>query len=435
MSRKILFVAMQMSQHTVRWIRQIADQGWDLHLFPVNYLPVHHEMPGITVHQPWQTIRPRLFLKTLRSDPWRLLRSSTPPISLRPHGVLERAIYPLPILSPFAPYLNGIKRVRLGESEAVAPLAYGPHVLARLIRTLKPDLIHSLEFQHCGYNVLRAKELIGDGFPPWLATNWGSDIYYYRQFENHRRQISRLLGNVDYYSCECVRDIELAQELGLSGRVMPVMPNSGGLDLGVVGPMRQMHQPSRRRLIMVKGYQHFVGLALTALEAVERCAPILHDFNILVFSASPPVVKRVEELRVSLGLNISVLPHSGHDTMLRMFSRARIYLGISLSDAISTSMLEALAMGAFPIQTSTACCDEWIEDGESGFIVPPEAPEIIADRLRRAITDDALVDHAAEINWRTVRERLDQNILKGKAIAFYEEIFAGLNGSASATST
>lgn len=426
MNRKILFVAMQMSQHTVRWIRQIADQGWELHLFPVNYLTVHPEMPRLTVHQPWHLIRPRRFLKTALANPGRLLRPATRPASLQSSGVIEQAIYPVPILAAFAPYLNGAKRVRLGESDAQAPLAYGPHVLARLIRRLKPDLIHSLEFQHCGYNVLRAKELMGSGFPPWLATNWGSDIYYYRQFEDHRRQISRLLGKIDYYSCECVRDVELARGLGLTGQVMPVMPNTGGLNLSVVGPMRQTHVPSQRRLVMVKGYQHFVGRALTALEAVERCAPSLRDYRIVVFSASPQVVKRVEELRLSLDLDIAVLPHTDHDTMLRMFSRARVYLGVSLSDAISTSMLEAIAMGAFPIQTDTACCDEWIEDGRTGFIVPPEDAELIADRLRRAVMDDALVNQAAESNWLTVRDRLDQDVLGRKAVALYDDIFSGL---------
>jgi glycosyltransferase involved in cell wall biosynthesis len=89
-------------------------------------------------------------------------------------------------------------------------------------------------------------------------------------------------------------------------------------------------------------------------------------------------------------------------------------------------MLEAMATGAFPIQTNTSCCDEWIEDGKSGFAIPPDDVALIADRLHRALTDDALVDAAAELNWTTVRERLDQNILKKRAIAFYDEAFRKL---------
>jgi hypothetical protein len=308
----------------------------------------------------------------------------------------------------------------------MAPVLYGPHLLARLVRRLQPDLIHSMEFQHCGYNVLRAKEISGPGFPHWLATNWGSDIYHYRNLPGHQSQISRLLRSIDYYSCECKRDVGLALELGLSARVMPVMPNSGGFDLKRIGAMREVHTPSARRLIMVKGYQHFAGRALTALDAIERCASELRGFTIFVYSAATEVTKRVNELRSGLRMDIHKLPYFNHDKMLEMFSMARIYIGVSISDAISTSLLEAMAMGAFPIQTDTSCCDEWITDGRSGFIVPPGDADVIADRIRHAITNDTLVDQAAEINWKTVQDRLDQRLLRKQAIAFYDEIFADL---------
>ena len=426
--KKILFVAMQMSTHTVRWVNQVSDQGWDVHLFPCNYLPVHPELRNVTVHQPWFVVRPRLLLKEIVLNP-AILFGGFGKIEerLHPNGLPVRSIYPLPVISRMIPYLNGIRRVSLGESEATAPAAYGPGVLARLIRQLKPDLIHSLEFQHCGYNVLRAKEIIGKDLPTWLATNWGSDIFYYRQFEKHRSQISRLLRNADYYSCECERDVAMAKELGFSGTVMPVMPNTGGLDMALVSRLRDIHQPSRRRIIMVKGYQHFAGRALTALDAVEMCANDLKAFKIVVFSASPETLSRVEELRTFLGLDIVIFNHAPHEAMLRMFSRARIYLGVSVSDAISTSMLEAVALGAFPIQTNTSCCNEWIKDGQSGFEIPVDDVHVIADRLRKAALDDGLVDRAAAINWETVQQRLDQSVLKQKAIQFYNAIFEAGN--------
>jgi hypothetical protein len=423
MTRRILFVAMQNSPHAVGWINLIADQGWDLHLFPINHLPVLPEMRGVTVHQPWIRLRPRKMLRRLLEDPSGFFRvRSSPETGLPPKGLPVRSMLPLPVVAPLDRILNRALRVRLGESDAVAPALYGPHLLARLVRRLQPDLIHSMEFQHCGYNVLRAKEISGPGFPPWLATNWGSDIYYYRNFPEHRSQISRLLRSIDYYSCECKRDVGLALEMGLSAKVMPVMPNTGGFDLESVATLRQVQSPSTRRLIMVKGYQHFAGRALTALDAIERCAPELKGFQIILFSASTEVIERAEKLEIS-GMDIYILPYSNHAKMLRMFARSRVYLGVSISDAISTSMLEAMAMGAFPIQTDTSCCDEWITDGRSGFIVPPGDVDLIADRIRRAITNDTLVEQAAEINWKTVQERLDRSVLKQKAIKLYDTIF------------
>lgn len=429
MARRILFVAMQNSPHTARWINLIADQGWDLHLFPIHHMPVLPQIRGVTVHQPWFRLRPRMMLKTFLEDPAGFLRGRYDmETRLNPDTQPVRAILPLPIVPPLDRILVRTlsKPVRLGESDAMAPALYGPHLLARLVRRLRPNLIHSMEFQHCGYNVLRAKEISRGDFPSWLATNWGSDIYYYRNFPDHRRQISRLLRTIDYYSCECQRDVRLARELGLTGKVMPVMPNTGGFDLERVGTLRRVHAPSARRLIIVKGYQHFAGRALTALDALERCADVLKPYELVVFSSSEDVAARARRLNHDGVLNFWITDYLPHDQMLRLQGRARVYIGISISDAISTSMLEAMAMGAFPIQTNTSCCDEWIADGRSGFIVPPDDVDLIADRIRRAVTDDALVSQAAETNWATVQERLDQCLLRKQAVAFYDEIFADL---------
>lgn len=419
--KKILFVAMQMSTHTVRWIRQLSDAGYDIHLFPVNHIPAHPDLRGVTIHQPFPVVKPRQAIKQgVKNVVKRLLGRAVAPA---PAGACREAhAYRLPVLTRMLPYLNA-KRKLLGESDQTAPVIYGPRVLARVIRQLQPDLIHSLEFQHCGYLVLAARDIIGPAaFPKWLATNWGSDIYYYRQLEDHRRHLSRLLRSVDYYSCECERDVAMARELGLTAPVMPVMPNTGGFNVEVAARVRFAHQPSKRKLIMVKGYQHFAGRAMVALEAIERCAEQLKGYQVIVYSASPEIHGRVDELREWLKIDIRMLHHVSHEYMLRMFSRARVYLGVSASDAISTSLLESMAMGTFPIQTNTSCCTEWIQHGVTGFEIPQDNPHVIAECLKIALQNDQLVDDAATLNWTTVVQRLDENLLREKAKGYYRAI-------------
>jgi glycosyltransferase involved in cell wall biosynthesis len=107
---------------------------------------------------------------------------------------------------------------------------------------------------------------------------------------------------------------------------------------------------------------------------------------------------------------------------LRWYGRARLYIGLSISDAISTSLLEAMVMGTFPIQSCTACADEWIEDGKTGFIVHPEDTDIIELLIRRALLEDELVDQAAEQNLLVVKERLDQKLIRSQIATFYEQV-------------
>ena len=419
---------MQMSIHVGRWITSMDRRAWDLHLFPVNSREPMEGLSGVTIHRPFLRTQPRL-LQHIR-ERWSKAFGNG-----RLNGISQRrtsantvkAILPLPLVEEFERVLDRILRIRVGESKMMSPLFYGPHVLERVIRRLEPDLIHSMEFQHAGYRVLRAKELLGDRFPPWLATNWGSDIYYYQRFDGHRRQIKRLLENIGYYSCECERDVRLARGLGLKGKAMPPFPNAGGMDLTLANELRSRVRTSSRRLIVVKGYQHFAGRAMTALDALERCADALQSFEVVLFSVSQGVARRARELKRNGILNVWISEQLPHEQMLGLHSRARVYLAVSISDAISTSMLEAIAMGAFPIQTNTSCCDEWITDGESGFIVNPYDVEGIAERIRTAVADDQLVNRAADLNWATVQKRLDQREVARQVHDLYEWIFEDIS--------
>jgi glycosyltransferase involved in cell wall biosynthesis len=101
-----------------------------------------------------------------------------------------------------------------------------------------------------------------------------------------------------------------------------------------------------------------------------------------------------------------------------------VSIQLSISDGIPQSTLEAMVMGSFPIQSNTSCLDELLQDGESGMLVHPEDPEAVAAALWRAVTDDELVDCAAEINARIAAEHLDQSVVRPQVVQMYERIAA-----------
>jgi glycosyltransferase involved in cell wall biosynthesis len=154
------------------------------------------------------------------------------------------------------------------------------------------------------------------------------------------------------------------------------------------------------------------------------CARELEGYRVAICLASNDVKIAAELVAHDTGLSIDVIPPCSHDDMLRLYGRARAYIGLSISDAISTSLLEAIVMGAFPIQSCTACADEWIVDGKTGLIVPPEDPEVVAAALRRALNDDRLVDDAACCNAQLARERLAEQLIKPQVRAMYDTVAA-----------
>ncbi len=387
---KILVVAMADSIHTARWLSQLTDQGWEIHLFPsTDYGIVHPEMRNLTVHH-------SIYGQRKNND----------------KSIKFKGLY------TFSKHIAEFGR----SSLRILVKNYRIIQLQWLIKKIKPDVIHSLEIQHAGYLTLAAKKKIKKGyFPPWIVTNWGSDIYLFGRLTEHEPKIKEVLSLADYYSCECYRDVELARLFGFKGHILPVFPNTGGIDLELIPHLRSSGLVSNRRIIMLKGYQTWAGRALVGLRALERCAELLGDYQIAIFSASSDVLIAAELFSKATGISTIIIPkETSHYEILKWHGRSRVSIGLSISDAISTSLLEAMAMGSFPIQSCTACANEWIEDGKTGLLVPPEDVDLIETALRKVLTDDDLVNRAAEQNYIVIKEKLDCFELKKKAIKIYE---------------
>jgi glycosyltransferase involved in cell wall biosynthesis len=388
---RILIVAMPASVHAAKWLLSMRREGDSVFLFPSNGSEPHESIDQGKV----RLIRPHPFL-------WRLCT----PLGRRWY---DKAVVLLRIIHKAVGFPDQARR------------------LARCIRRIKPDLVHSMETQHSGYLVLEARErhFPDKAFPSWLHTNWGSDIFLFGRLAEHRDRIERIMRQCDYYSCESRRDIDLARAFGFCGHAFDPFPNACGIDIPFAEARRGGIRPSARKTILVKGYQNWAGRALVALRAIALSADRLAACKIIVYSAEGCEDVRIaaELLRQESGLDLEILGERvSNERMLLLFSEARLYIGLSISDGISTSLLEAMAMGAFPIQSGTSTASEWIVDGEGGFIVPPEDPQAVADRIIEAMTDGDLVDRAAAINWKTIKERADSEQIRESISGIYLKI-------------
>ena len=360
----LLYVAQADSIHTARSAAIFVDRGWDVHIVPsIEYGYLHPAFRNVTVHHVTYTTK-------------------------NPDATTHGRHLPNPVMR----VANALVRH--------CPPVHVRH-LVQVFDRVHPDIISSMDFQSGGYLTLAAKQQMST-FPVWVAANLGSDIYHFQQYHDHRERIKRVLAACDYYACECHRDVLLANNLGLKGDSLPVTPIAGGLRFDT---LPATVPPSQRRCIAVKGYHGWSSRALAALDAVERCSADLAGYTVNVYSASPVVVQRVRQMQQTIP-TINIVPPTNHAAILDLFGAARVYLGVSVTDGISTSMLEAMAMGAFPIQSNTACADEWFTDGVGGFLVDPNDVDTIAARLSHALCDDNLVDTAARVN-RTTLHKID----------------------------
>lgn len=391
---RILFIAIQASIHTSRWIEQIIDQGWDIHLAP-------------TISGGLQ--------EGLRDKPLTYYGpKNLSQMVIR--GRIKKAL-------TFWPSDLGKKLVQKAIDRVNLPVTLGR--LEDIVHRIKPDVIHSMETQTSGYQALQLKEILGDKMPVWIHSNWGSDLYLYHRLPEHRPKIEKLLAHCDYFYSECERDITLARELGFKG--IPFAPTlmAGGMHMDLVEAFRPPEPVSQRKYILLKGYQNWAGRALTGLQAIELCADIIRErgYKVLIQLADADTELAAKVLATDTGIPIEILPRASHEESLKRIGMARVHIGLSISDGMPMSGIEAMALGTFPIQSNTSCLNSIIQDGVNGFLVPHWDPYAIADALHQALTDDQLVEQAGKINAQYVREHCEFEAIKQKTIADYQQVF------------
>jgi hypothetical protein len=70
---------------------------------------------------------------------------------------------------------------------------------------------------------------------------------------------------------------------GLDVEVLGVFPVGGGFDIEGMLKLRQPGLASRRRLILLKGFQGWYGRALFGLRAIEISAEVVTDYEMAIY--------------------------------------------------------------------------------------------------------------------------------------------------------
>lgn len=293
-------------------------------------------------------------------------------------------------------------------------------LIARVARKFNPELIHVLEFQNAGYSYLRARRYSRRfRLVPLLLTPYGSDIYWFQRYKAHRAKLEKLLPLASGLSSECERDEILAKSMGFKGKLLPRIPAFGKIAFA-----RERIDASQRQVIAVKGYQNKWGQASNALKALSQISQQLRDYRVVLFSCNWVTIYLAKRFSRLTGLRVTAHRKGSlsHEEVQKIFSISALYIGLSKSDGISASMIEAMANGAIPIQSDTSCCDEWLIEGQGGFLVRYDDIDEVARLSLRVLDDVHFRRRAAEVNETELRARLSSEAAQESALSTYREV-------------
>ena len=372
--RRVLVIGMLDSIHLARWISQFSDSNLEILLFPSSHFRKVHSK-----------------LVQIQSE--------------------KIKVFGFSLFGTLLGYLDSLVTFRFLSQNFSFKVRRT--LLKLVIRVFRPETIHAIEIQHAGYLV---SDIMGLATRR-ILTNWGSDIYYFQHFPDHKFRIERALQWATHYSAECERDYGLARAFGFSGYELPKIPNAGGFEFMV----EPICGKSDSKLILVKCYGGTFGLGNVAIELLDRFLQVESSSEVFLYSVTQDLVEAVWNLQTRFPTRVSFSTVSNplsYEKLRTLFQESIIYLGLSRSDGLSTSFLEAMCHGSYPIQSDTSCAEEVLSLGGIGSIVKTESDSIMHE-LSRVFNDVDLRLLAAKQNKQVARKYLEFHSIASAAATFY----------------
>lgn len=380
---KILMVAMP-NHHFFQWVNQLKDSGYEVYWFDstdggnmVNRIDWVHQIKG-----------------------WKL-----------------KYDYPLRyfIKNKFPRIYKGIQKHNERELAAV---------FKKIIMDIQPDIVHCFEMQLAGLPILEVIEQSPN--LKFIYSSWGNDVYFYKELGVQEEQFKRFLKRVDYLITDCKRDYEIINQNGFRGFFLGVYPGNGGITI----EEKYIQAVKERNVIIIKGYEDKLGRALKVIEAIELVPfELLQNLEIIVYSADNLVKERVDSSEFFRSLKVKIYQRDifiANADLLQLMGKSRLHIANNVSDGMPNVLLEAMGMGAFPIQSNPGKASEEVITHEvNGLLIEnPLDSQEIANNIEWAILNLAIRTQAQKHNVDFINKNYNRAHLKIEIVQLYKNVLS-----------
>jgi len=306
-------------------------------------------------------------------------------------------------------------------------LPYYARQLDKIIKAVKPDLVHALRIPFEGMLAATSRSTV-----PLTITIWGNDLSLHAVQNSWMRSLThRTLQRANGLAADVRRDIRLGQGWGFAAeRPTLVAPGGGGIDLGVMHRLKQEAPPGLAAdlpqgtplVINPRGLRPGYVRTDTFFEAVPL---ILQRRPEVVFAcASMAGQAEAEDWvgRLGVGGSVRLLPFLTQPELWGLFHQAAVTVSVSVHDGTPNTLLEAMACGCFPVVGDLESLREWITPGINGLLVEPAKPQTLAEAVLAALEKPELRARAADINLDLVRQRAEVGLVRSQIEIFYQRL-------------
>ncbi len=177
--------------------------------------------------------------------------------------------------------------------------------------------------------------------------------------------------------------------------------------IGTVGRM----QTVKDQLMLVRAFVLLLG----------RLPALRSRLRLVLIGEGPLRAQAQVMLQQADALELCWLPGSRDDTPV-LLRGMDIFVLPSLAEGISNTILEAMASGLPVVATHVGGNSELIVEGQTGMLVPPANPDVMADALQRYITDSALRGKHGMQGRQRIEQEFNLDTMVQRYMSVYDDV-------------
>ncbi len=320
---------------------------------------------------------------------------------------------PLPAGITAVEWRGGRKPVRMIDSLLLVS------DLRRVIREIKPDLIHAGPVHSTAFLSAAA------GFRPLVTMSWGSDLLYEAERSPLVRMAARYtLRRTTVFTCDCRAVQEKAVELGFPPDRCVLFP--WGVDLerfsnGVYADIREwLGWQDKFILLSMRSWEPIYGVDVLA-RGFARAARSIPDLRLLILGGGSQERRLYQIFSKNHVLDrVQFAGQVRNDELPDYYRTADLYVSASHSDGSSVSLMEALASGLPVIVSDIPGNREWVTPGEQGWLFPDGNDKALADAIHQAYEQRSQLPGLGAAARRLAEQRADWRRNSQKLLEAYQ---------------
>jgi len=314
----------------------------------------------------------------------------------------------------------GVPILRLPVTSFLSPGALAAALrLARYLRSRRIRLVHTFD---CPMNIFGVPLARMAGIPVILSSQRAHRSLNSALDNRILRVTDRLVQGI-VANCEAMRR-HLIEDEAVPGERVHVCPN--GIDTAM------FHSRGRERVAPLAAASLVIGAVCvlrpekdlaTLIEAFAAVSPRIPGLRLAIVGSGPEL-PLLQLLAGQRGVAEACWFEPATPAVARWLGSMEIFVLPSRSEALSNSLMEAMARGCAVVASRVGGNPELVREGETGLLFPPGDAGALAAQLQRLVEDPALRVCLAESGARRIAAEFSMNISVRKIQQLYESSLA-----------